>query len=105
MSKLDKKEEKISKDILEGKYKSLPKTEVKKYSKMAKEDSVRRKDIRKEARINIRLTLEDLSSLRDRAEEEGIAYQTLVASIIHKYLMGRFLDLQNAEAIKKILKK
>ena len=105
MSKLGKKEEKISTEISEGKYKSLPKTEIKRYAKSAQNDVERRKAIRKEARINIRLTPEDLFSLRDRAEEEGIAYQTLVASIIHKYLIGRLIDFKNVEAVNKIFKK
>ena len=44
---------------------------------------------RKDARINIRLSSKDLRGLQKRALAEGIPYQTLVASILHKYLEGR----------------
>jgi len=44
---------------------------------------------RKDARINIRLPSKDLRGLQKRALAEGIPYQTLVASILHKYLEGR----------------
>ena len=38
--------------------------------------------------MNIRITKKDLDGIKLRAIEEGIPYQTLVASIIHKYLSG-----------------
>lgn len=44
---------------------------------------------KKEARINIRLTGGDLDDLKARAEEEGLPYQTFIASVLHKYLNGR----------------
>jgi len=47
---------------------------------------------RKDARINIRLPSKDLRSLQKRALAEGIPYQTLVASVLHKYVEGRLRD-------------
>ncbi|MDZ7753954.1 MAG: antitoxin [Gammaproteobacteria bacterium] len=44
---------------------------------------------RKDARINIRLSSRDLRGLQKKALAEGIPYQTLIASILHKYLEGR----------------
>ena len=44
---------------------------------------------KKEARINIRLPETDLEGLKLRAEEEGMPYQTLIASILHKFVTGR----------------
>lgn len=44
---------------------------------------------RKDARINIRLSSKDLRGLQKKALAEGIPYQTLVASILHKYVEGR----------------
>jgi len=46
----------------------------------------------KAARINIRLTEGDLDELKLRAEEEGIPYQTLIASVLHKYINGRLVS-------------
>ena len=48
--------------------------------------------LRKDARINIRLSSRDLRSLQKRAIAEGIPYQTLVASILHKYVEGRLRE-------------
>ncbi len=45
--------------------------------------------LQKDARINIRLSSKDLRGLQKRALSEGIPYQTLVASILHKYVEGR----------------
>jgi predicted DNA binding CopG/RHH family protein len=44
---------------------------------------------KKDARINIRLSSKDLRGLQKKALEEGIPYQTLIASILHKYVEGR----------------
>jgi len=48
----------------------------------------------KDQRMNIRLTKNDLDGIKLKAVEEGIPYQTLVASIIHKYLTGRLTEKQ-----------
>jgi len=48
--------------------------------------------LRKDARINIRLPSRDLRGLQKRAIEEGIPYQTLAASILHKYVEGRLKE-------------
>jgi predicted DNA binding CopG/RHH family protein len=56
----------------------------------AKQEAVQaaRGYMRKDARINIRLSTADLEMLKRRAAEEGLAYQTLIASILHKYASG-----------------
>ncbi len=45
--------------------------------------------LRKDARINIRISSKDLRGLQKKALAEGIPYQTLIASILHKYVEGR----------------
>jgi len=47
---------------------------------------------KKDARVNIRLSSKDLRGLQKRALEEGIPYQTLISSILHKYVEGRLRD-------------
>ncbi|MGB0955388.1 MAG: antitoxin [Panacagrimonas sp.] len=47
---------------------------------------------RKDARINIRLPSKDLRGLQKKALAEGIPYQTLVASVLHKYVEGRLRE-------------
>ncbi len=44
--------------------------------------------LRKDARINIRLSSKDLGDLQVIAAREGIPYQTLLSSVIHKYVSG-----------------
>lgn len=44
--------------------------------------------MRKDARINIRLSTADLEMLKRRAAEEGLPYQSLIASVLHKYVSG-----------------
>lgn len=53
---------------------------------IAREAAVRY--MKKDARINIRLAGMDLDLIKRRAGEEGLPYQTLIASILHKYAMG-----------------
>jgi predicted DNA binding CopG/RHH family protein len=48
---------------------------------------------RKDKRINIRVSSRDLLAIQSRAVEEGIPYQTLVSSIIHKYVSGSLRDV------------
>jgi predicted DNA binding CopG/RHH family protein len=48
---------------------------------------------KKDKRINIRLSNRDLIAVQSRAYEEGIPYQTLVSSIIHKYVSGSLRDI------------
>lgn len=43
---------------------------------------------RKDARINIRLSSADLAMLKQRAVEEGLPYQSLIASVLHKFVSG-----------------
>lgn len=46
----------------------------------------------KDRRINIRLSSPDLMDIQARALEEGIPYQTFIASILHKYASGRLVE-------------
>ena len=42
--------------------------------------------------INIRISVCDLEKVKQRAAEEGIPYQTLISSVIHKYITGKLVD-------------
>ncbi len=46
----------------------------------------------KAQRINIRLSSGDLQAIRTRALQEGIPYQTLISSVLHKYVRGTLQD-------------
>ena len=51
-----------------------------------------RNTFNKTKRVNLRVTERDFSLAHARAREEGIPYQTLLASVIHKYLSGRLTE-------------
>ena len=46
----------------------------------------------KDRRVNIRLTSSDLSDIQVKALEEGVPYQTLIASVLHNYITGRLAE-------------
>jgi len=47
---------------------------------------------RKTKNINIRISEPDLTRLKKKAEEEGVPYQTLISSVLHKYITERLVD-------------
>lgn len=51
-----------------------------------------RQTFKKDKRVNIRLSSADLELLQERALMEGIPYQTLMSSILHKYVHGRLRE-------------
>lgn len=51
-----------------------------------------RATFRKDKRVNIRISEKDLLDLQRRAMREGIPYQTLMSSILHKYINGLLVE-------------
>ena len=51
-----------------------------------------RNTFKKTRRVNLRVTERDYNRAHARAREEGIPYQTLLSSVIHKYLSGRLIE-------------
>ena len=51
-----------------------------------------RSTFHKTRRVNLRVTERDFNLAHARAREEGIPYQTLLSSVIHKYLSGRLVE-------------
>lgn len=87
--KLDKEEKELLKSYENGEWKSIKDFENKKaeYQRYARNTAI------KNRRINIRLSEKDLSNLKAKSLEQGMPYQTLVASIIHKYISGKFKEV------------
>jgi len=54
--------------------------------------SYARSTLAKDKRVNIRLSAGDLEAIRIRAIEEGIPYQTLMGSILHKFVSGKLIE-------------
>ena len=51
-----------------------------------------RNTFNKTRRVNLRMTERDFNLAHSRAREEGLPYQTLLSSVIHKYLSGRLTE-------------
>ena len=49
----------------------------------------------KDRRVNIRLSSGDLQDIQVKALEEGLPYQTLIASVLHKYVTGRLSERES----------
>lgn len=59
---------------------------------IARHQAVAANTLRKDRRVNIRISNRDILALQEIAQEEGIPYQTLMSSILHKYVTGRLID-------------
>lgn len=55
---------------------------------------------RKDKRINVRISSRDLAALQRRALEEGLPYQTLVSSVLHKYVSGSLKDVSASKTLR-----
>ena len=86
--KLSKEEKELLDSVESGDYVSTL-TETRKKELEAAAANTFKKD----KRINIRISNRDLIAVQSRASEEGIPYQTLVSSIIHKYVSGSLRDI------------
>ncbi len=85
--KLDEEEKEILEALEAGEFKSVMTPTRKKAAIAAAEET-----LKKDKRINIRISNRDLVALQRRAVKEGIPYQTLVSSILHKYVSGNLQD-------------
>jgi predicted DNA binding CopG/RHH family protein len=86
--KLDAEEKELLESVERGEWKSSGgKRERTRYARYAKAT------FRKDRRLNIRLSSKDLEAIQKRALAEGLPYQTLIASLLHKYAAGRLKEI------------
>jgi len=88
MSRLDREEKELLESFERDEWRSVAgeEAEFQRYRKYA------RATLKKDRRVNIRISSNDLETIQKRAMEEGIPYQTLIASILHKYAGGRLAE-------------
>ncbi len=86
--KLTKDEKDLLESVERGEWRRVPnfKREAKRYQESA------RATLRKDKRVNIRMTERDLARFQKKAIEEGLPYQTLISSVLHKYIDGRLKE-------------
>ena len=78
---LDKEEEQILKDFEEGKYIRVRDFEQEK----KRMQEIAKNTLQKTRNINLRVSQKTLQKLKSKAAEEGIPYQTLASSVLHKF--------------------
>jgi predicted DNA binding CopG/RHH family protein len=87
MPTIDDSELEILQAFEQGQLKSVAtKTELARFKSAARATTL------KDRRVNILLASGDLRDIQVKALEEGIPYQTLIASILHKYITGKLAD-------------
>lgn len=86
--KLDRDEKEILESVERGEWRPAKgaKRDRSQYSRYAKAT------FRKDRRLNIRISSKDLEAIQKRALEEGLPYQTLISSLLHKYASGRLRE-------------
>lgn len=87
--KIDKDEKELLESVERGEWKPVRgrARERSRYEKVA------RATFRKDRRLNIRLSSKDLEAIQKRALEEGLPYQTLISSLLHKFATGRLREV------------
>lgn len=86
-SEIDKEERAILAAYERGKLRSVAtKKELAKFKAAARATAI------KDRRVNIRLSSNDLREIQARALADGLPYQTLIASVLHKYVTGRLVE-------------
>jgi len=86
--KLDEEDLQILGDFERGEFVSIQNFRAEK----RRLEAAARKTLRKDKRINIRISSRDLEKLQKRAVVEGVPYQTLIASTLHKFVTGKLKE-------------
>lgn len=94
-TQLDKEEQEILNAFEAGEFKSELTPSRKKFIEKSAAQT-----FKKDKKINVTISSRYLTAIQRRALEEGISYQTLVASIIHKYVSGSLYDTAAFRSIK-----
>jgi predicted DNA binding CopG/RHH family protein len=87
--KLDEEEQEISEAIDRDELKSVPHLA----EEIAHAKKVAENTLRKDARVNIRISNTDLARLKQKAAYKGLPYQTFIASVLHEYAAGHFSEV------------
>lgn|SRR5690554_320403 len=87
-TKLDPEEQELLEAYESSEFESDLDADRREYLAKAAEET-----FKKDKRINIRISSRDLEALQRRALEEGLPYQSLVSSVLHKYVSGSLKDI------------
>jgi len=86
---IDREEKGLMQDIVRMDFRKLAQPTKKVQGQLKR---AARKHIEKESKMNIRIDPYELGKIKEKAEREGLKYQTLIKSILHKYLTGQLTE-------------
>ena len=92
MKGLDRYEKQVLSAYESGKLKPAATSE----SALRRYQEYARATLTKNRRVNIRVSTQDISDIQARAVEEGMPYQTLMASVLHKFATGRLVERRSS---------
>ncbi len=95
--KLDKEEQELLDSIENDEWVSVDNLQL----KIKEHQEIAKNTLKKDKRINIRLSSFDLEALKTNAVEMGLPYQTLVSSILHQYVSGRLVPIDDNKILEK----
>lgn len=93
MKKKNQDHEAFFEENIDG-MKSMGKAEIAKTK--ARNQSMKEK---KEARFTARLNGNDFEALKEVAAKSGIGYQTLLGSVIHRFVIGELVDVSEVRKV------
>lgn len=86
--KLDEYEKDVLHSYEKGEWVSLKNTE----EEIERHQECAKNTLRKDKRVNIRISSKDLENVKILALQEGIPYQTLISSVVHKFANGTLIN-------------
>jgi len=87
--KLDPEEQELLESVERGEWKTVENFEEE--AAFAKEAAAN--FLRKDERVTLRLSTSDLKRLKQKAAYKGLPYQTFIASVLHEYAAGHFIEV------------
>ena len=84
----DDKEKELMRSVENGEWQTVENLQ----KEIERSQKIAEATMKKDERMNIRMTRRDMDALKIKALEEGMPYQTLVSSILHKYLAGHLVE-------------
>jgi predicted DNA binding CopG/RHH family protein len=89
--KLDQEEQDILASYERGEWKPV----ANRSQEIARHVTYAKNTLAKDKRVNIRISSKDLEELQAIAVEDGLPYQTLMASVLHRFASGRFMEISS----------
>jgi predicted DNA binding CopG/RHH family protein len=97
-TKLDKEEQDILDSFESGEWKPV----ANRRQEIARHVAYAKNTLAKNRRVNIRISSKDLQDLQTIAVEDGMPYQTLMASVLHRFASGRFIEVPSRNRKSKL---